>query len=124
PGYGYARVSHDEKRRWATLMDNFFSSGEHTDLSVLIVDARRAPTEDDRVMCEYLKQMDMPYLVIMNKADKLKKREIDDAKARVSDTLDLSDEVTVFPFSAVKREGVDLLWDELLSYSADALTIR
>lgn len=53
PGYGYARVSGDERRRWGALMEDFFQEPNLFTMGVLIVDSRHAPTADDVTMAEY-----------------------------------------------------------------------
>ena len=109
PGYGYARVSGDERRRWGELMEDFFSRPERITLGALIVDARHEPTADDVTMAEYFKSSGRPFLVVANKLDKLKKSEIEPNLARVRETLSLDDETAVIPMSSLKGQGRDEL---------------
>ena len=105
PGYGYARVSGDERRRWGELMEDFFGLPERIALGVLIVDARHAPTADDVTMAEYFKNAGRPFTVVANKLDKLKKSEIGPNLARIRETLSLPNEVIVVPMSCMKGVG-------------------
>ncbi len=105
PGYGYARVSGDERRRWGELMEAWFSRPERVGLGVLIVDLRHAPTADDVTMADYFKSAGRPFLVVANKLDKLKKSEIAPNLARVREVLDLDDSVEVVPMSSIKGVG-------------------
>ena len=73
PGYGYARVSGDERRRWGALMEDFFQEPNLFTMGVLIVDSRHAPTADDVTMAEYFFDSGRPFVVVANKCDKLKK---------------------------------------------------
>ncbi len=109
PGYGYARVSGDERRRWGELMEDFFSRPERITLGALIVDARHEPTADDVTMAEYFKSSGRPFLVVANKLDKLKKSEIEPNLARVRETLSLDDDTAVIPMSSLKGQGRDEL---------------
>lgn len=104
PGYGYARVSHAEKARWARLMEDYFADGQIT-VGLLIVDARHKPTADDCTMVECFKQSGKPFIVVANKLDKLKKSEIEPNLLRIRTTLQLDDSVKVIPFSAEKKIG-------------------
>lgn len=104
PGYGYAKVSHAEKERWGRLLDEFFNREESFQLGVFIVDARHKPTNDDLIMAEWFKQTEVPYCVIANKADKLKKSQCDAAVSLIAETLDIS-ESAVLLFSAEKGTG-------------------
>lgn len=105
PGYGYARVSGDERRRWGELMEDYFSEPERIGLGVLIVDLRHAPTADDVTMAEYFKSVGRPFVVVANKLDKLKKSEIQPNLARVRETLDLEETVQIVPMSSIKGTG-------------------
>lgn len=105
PGYGYAKVSGEERRRWGTLMEDFFSEPERIALGVLIVDLRHPPTADDVTMAEYFKAVARPWVIVANKLDKLKKREIGPNLDTVRQVLVLADTMPVIPMSCVKGTG-------------------
>ena len=105
PGYGYARVSGEERRRWGDLMESFFSAGERITLGVLIVDARHEPTADDVTMAEYFKAADRPFVVVANKLDKLKKSEIEPNMKRIREKLDLPADVEIIGMSCLMSTG-------------------
>lgn len=104
PGYGYAKVSQSEKARWAKLMEDYFASGLIT-LGILIVDARHAPTGNDVTMARWFQDSGCPFVVVANKLDKLKKREIHPNLETIRATLSLSDDTLLLPFSAEKGTG-------------------
>ena len=105
PGYGYAKVSKEERDRWGRLMENYFQEQGLITLGVLIVDARRKPTADDVTMCTWFKESGCPLIVVANKLDKLKKNEIEPNLQRIWDTLELPDAAALIPFSAEKGIG-------------------
>ena len=105
PGYGYARVSGDERRRWGELREDFFARPERIALGVQIVDARHAPTADDVTMTEYFKASGCPFVVVANKLDKLRKSEIEPNLALVREVLSLADGTEVIGMSCVKGQG-------------------
>ena len=105
PGYGYAKVSKEERDRWARLMENYFQEQGLITLGVLIVDARHKPTADDVTMCTWFKESGCPLIVVANKLDKLKKNEIEPNLQRIWDTLELPDTAVLIPFSAEKGIG-------------------
>lgn len=105
PGYGYAQVAASEKERWGKLMESYFARPELITLGVMIVDARHEPTKLDVVMAQLFQSTGQPYLVVANKLDKLKPREIEPNMARIRETLALSDETKLIPFSAEKGTG-------------------
>ena len=110
PGYGYAKVSQAEKERWARLMGTYFQEGaDAITAGVLIVDIRHKPTENDRVMHDWFRKTGCPEIIVANKLDKLKKSQIEPALALIRETLELTDEDILVPFSAEKGMGKDEL---------------
>lgn len=105
PGYGYAKVSKEERDRWGRLMESYFQEEGLITLGVLIVDARHKPTADDVTMCNWFKGTGCPLIVVANKLDKLKAREIEPNLQTIWDTLELEDTDILIPFSAEKGTG-------------------
>lgn len=105
PGYGYAKVSKEERDRWGRLMESYFQEEGLITLGVLIVDARHKPTADDVTMCNWFKGTGCPLIVVANKLDKLKNREIEPNLQTIWDTLELEEEDILIPFSAEKGTG-------------------
>ena len=112
PGYGYAKVSQSERDRWGRLMEDFFAAGRFS-LGVMIVDARHKPTADDVTMAEWFKASGHPFTVVANKLDKLKKSEIEPNMQLIRETLELSEETLLIPFSAEKGVGREILVSEI-----------
>ena len=83
PGYGYARVSHAEKLKWARLLDVFFAEGGIAHVFAL-ADIRHDPTADDLTMINFLYATQTPFTVIATKADKLAKTRVKEAVRRVA----------------------------------------
>lgn len=73
PGYGYAKRSFEEKQRWARLMEHYFNSDRNISLSVLLLDIRHNPSNDDLQMLDFLMQTNTPFMVVLTKKDKLNK---------------------------------------------------
>ena len=115
PGYGYAKVSKQERDRWGRLIEAWFADADRMALGILIMDARHKPTADDCTMTEVFVSSGKPFAVVANKLDKLKKSEIEGNLLRIRETLDLSDAVSVIPFSAEKGEGKVQLSGEILN---------
>ena len=105
PGYGYAKVSKEERDRWGRLMESYFQEEGLITLGVLIVDARHKPTADDVTMCNWFKGTGCPLIVVANKLDKLKNREIEPNLQTIWDTLELEENDILIPFSAEKGTG-------------------
>ena len=119
PGYGYAKVSKTERDRWGKLMENYFQSAGLIHLGVQIVDARHKPTADDVTMREWFRGSGCPMVVVANKLDKLKAREIEPNLAQIRETLSLRDDELVIPFSAEKGTGKEQLIAAILDHLND-----
>ena len=105
PGYGYAKVSTSEKERWGKLMESFFAGNDTYDIGIFIVDARHKPTQNDVTMAEYFKSSGKKFAVIANKTDKLKRSETESNLKLIRETLGLSDDTELIPFSAQNGTG-------------------
>lgn len=115
PGYGYAKVSKQERDRWGRLIENWFSDTSRMALGILVVDVRHKPTADDCIMAQFLLSAGRPFLVVANKLDKLKKSEIEENRKLIRNTLDLPDKVPLVLFSAQKGEGKEGLMGQILT---------
>ncbi len=109
PGYGYAKKSYAEKKRWAELMEGFFNSDRNISLVVQLIDARHKPSADDYDMLEYLKAGEYRTVIVMTKIDKLNKTEREKRIKELETELSAYAHMERIPFSSVSGEGVDAL---------------
>ena len=109
PGYGYARISAAEKKRFSQTIEHYFDDDRDLRLVLQLVDMRHPPTADDLQMIDYLVQCELPFVIVLTKADKLNKTERAARLAALQDELAEFDGVECIPFSAVTGEGVDTL---------------
>ena len=109
PGYGYAKISRDEKERFGELMEGYFQSGRNIKLVVQLVDMRHKPSQDDYGMIEFMKQMNIPFVIAMTKSDKLKVKEYKKRLEESKTELETAGNVKIIPFSSQNGEGVEEL---------------
>lgn len=121
PGYGYAKVSKQEKDRWGRLIEAWFADTDRMALGILIVDARHKPTMDDCTMAQVFLNAGKPFIVVANKLDKLKKSEIADHSQLIRDTLKLPDSVPLILFSAEKGDGKGELLGQITNHLGDCI---
>ncbi len=113
PGYGYAKVSREERGAWKDLVEGYLGSCRLLRRVYLLVDARRGPGEEERMLAGYLAERGIPHRWVGTKADKLGARERRDAEAGFTGGEWLvSGGVPVF-VSARTKEGIDLLWRDI-----------
>ena len=115
PGYGYAKVSKQERDRWGRLIEAWFSDTDRMALGMLVVDARHRPPVDDCTMAQVFSSAGKPFIVVANKLDKLKKSEIEGNAKRIRDKLELSEDVPLILFSAEKGDGKAELLGQILN---------
>ena len=108
PGYGYAKVDYSEKERWAELMEGYFNSERNIKLVLQLIDMRHKATDYDISMLSFLKEMEIPFAVVLTKCDKLNKTEfakrLSDFKTEIGEDLNAVD---IIPFSALKNIGTE-----------------
>lgn len=119
PGYGYAKVSKGDKRRWAFLLETYFNTGRDIRLVVLLVDIRRPPTEDDMLMVNFLKEKGYEFIVVLTKKDKLNKTEFNSRMESVAGELGISESERIIPFSAISGDGLDKIKSVINSYTKE-----
>src|SRR5213076_1060978 len=87
PGYGYARVSKQQKSDWRPLMESYLRRTSQLRGIVLLLDIRREPSEDDRAMLDFLAEMEVPTIVALTKTDKLSKKAASERAAAIARAL-------------------------------------
>ncbi len=107
PGYGYAKVSKSEKKRWAELIEGYLHDDRDLALVFQLIDHRHKPTEDDVMMIDFLIDSGIPFVVVLTKADKLRKKEREARLEAFKTEIPCFEDITVIPFSAETGEGVD-----------------
>jgi len=75
PGYGFAKTSLEERKKWQFLIDKFLKKSEQLEFAFHLIDCRHDPTELDIKMNNLFKEINLPYIFILNKVDKIKKAE-------------------------------------------------
>ena len=107
PGYGYAKVNFNEKKRWADLMEVYFTSDRNIRLVVQLTDMRHPVTKDDLDMMRFMQSAGYDFIVVMTKSDKLNKTERTKRMEDIHTELAEFGDVKIIPFSASNGEGAD-----------------
>lgn len=107
PGYGYAKVNFNEKKRWADLMEGYFTSDRNIRLVVQLTDMRHPVTKDDLDMMRFMQSAGYDFIVVMTKSDKLNKTERTKRMEDIHTELAEFGDVKIIPFSASNGKGAD-----------------
>ncbi len=119
PGYGYAKRTFEDKKRWSTLTDGYFTNNRNIDslrLVCQLVDSRTGPTSDDCDMLYYMKEAEIPHILVATKMDKLNAGERQKFDEMIADN-ELTRDLTVVKYSAKSNLGRDELWKLIFSYT-------
>ncbi len=114
PGYGYAQVSKDEKKKWASMIETYLNSRRQLRCTALLVDARHKPTADDLTMLNWVRESQGYALVFATKCDKLPKTKVNEHLDEVYYTLELGDDDILIPVSGETGFGIDDAWEAIL----------
>jgi len=116
PGFGYAKVSKTERDNWEKLLIKYFRNNPKISRIIHFIDSRHKPTQLDIILNKFLIELDIPYIVILNKTDKLKQSELAKAKKDITEIFpELSMGDNLFLFSSVKGTGKKELTNFLFS---------
>ena len=109
PGYGYAKVSKEDRARWGRFIETYLTKRKELSGIIQLVDLRHPPMESDRTMMEWLLHHRFPVLVAATKADKLPRGRLAGQLKQVRTGLALPDDTPVIAFSAVNGLGKEEL---------------
>lgn len=112
PGYGFARVSKEEKIKWARLLYDFFADKDRVSLVFALCDIRHNPTADDMQMIEFLYYHAIPFTVIATKADKLSKAQQKKSLINIASIYKCGAD-DIIATSAETRQGLDKVLEEI-----------
>ena len=108
PGYGYAKVSHTEKQRWADLIGGYFEQERSFNLVISLVDIRHEAQKLDLQMVDFLTEAELPFVVALTKADKITRNKQNQAAATLRSSFDLAQEQIIIASSETGL-GIDEL---------------
>ena len=120
PGYGFAKRAPADKAQWSALTDGYFTQNPNIDLLKLViqlVDSRIGPTADDEMMLSFLRQADIPFLVVATKSDKLNATERRKSEELLRSHPDIPADTPIVFYSALKGEGRADLWKLIADYT-------
>jgi GTP-binding protein len=112
PGYGYAKVSKEERERWRPLVESYFTTSTTIRAAVIIVDIRRGPEQEELNLASWLSVQSIPVLFVATKSDREKRSAVSNRLKDIAAILGVpQDEIVLF--SAKTRAGRDILWSRI-----------
>ena len=113
PGYGYAKVSEEEKRKWGVMIENYLHTSKQLRTVFLLIDIRHDPSANDRIMYEWILNQGYEPVIIATKLDKIKRSQLQKQLKAIRAGLKTIPGTKIFPFSAETKQGRDEIWEYL-----------
>ncbi len=110
PGYGFAMRAKSELDLWGKVIEQYLNVRDRLYLMIMLVDIRHKPSADDVKMYNWILASGLEYIVVATKTDKLSKMQVKENIKLIKKTLDMPDDMPVYPVSAEKKTGIPELW--------------
>lgn len=111
PGYGYATANVQVKAQWGKLIEDYLYQSKMLKVVFLLIDIRHAPSENDRIMYDWIVNMGHKPVIIATKLDKIKRSQLNKQIKLICDTLDVEPDTAVIPYSALSKQGRDEIYE-------------
>ena len=116
PGYGYAKVSEQEKAKWGKMIENYLHSSKQLKAVFLLIDIRHEPSGNDKMMYEWICNQGYEPVIIATKLDKINRSQIQKHVKMIKEGLQVVKGTIVIPYSAQTKQGREEIYDLLDSY--------
>ena len=116
PGYGYANASPAVKAKWGKMIEKYLRQSANLKQVFLLVDIRHDPSENDKMMYNWIVDNGFRPVIIATKLDKLKRSQIAKHVKAVRAGLGLKEDDILIPFSSQTKQGLDELWNTIEGY--------
>lgn len=123
PGYGYAKVSKTQRDSWGKLIEGYLSDRENLRQVVLLVDIRHEPSENDKMMYDWITYYHENVIVVATKLDKIKRSQVQKHMSILKKGLNLREGDRIIPFSATTKQGKEEIWQILDQYVEEAAIV-
>lgn len=120
PGYGFARVPESERAKWGKMIEHYLHTSKQLKAIFLLVDIRHRPSENDKMMYDWMVHQGFHPIIIATKLDKLKRSQISKCIKEVKEGLETTPEDILIPFSSVTKQGREEIWQLMEELSKEA----
>ncbi len=124
PGYGYAKVSEQEKIKWGQLIERYLNTSKQLKAVFLLIDIRHDPSANDKMMYEWIVSQGYHPIIIATKLDKLKRSQVQKNIKAIKEGLKLLPGTVVIPFSAETKQGREEIWELMETYLEEETEVK
>lgn len=126
PGYGYAKVSLEVKKKWGNMIENYLKSSRTLRIIFLLIDIRHEPSKNDTDMYEWITHYGFNPIIIATKSDKISRGARQKQIAMIRKTLKCVPDTPIIPFSALSKDGREEIWeyieDSMEAYKEESIS--
>ncbi len=119
PGYGYARVSKEDREKWGVMIERYLHRSNVLKAVFLLIDIRHDPSANDKQMYDWIVYQGYRPIIIATKKDKINRSELAKKLKAIRTGLGLKADDILIPFSAETKEGREEIWSRIESHLAD-----
>ena len=113
PGYGYAKVSESIKAKWGKMIEDYLHKSKQLKRVFLLIDIRHAPSENDRIMYDWIVKNGYVPVIVATKLDKINRSQVQKQLKLIKETLQVVEGTVLIPFSAQTRQGRNEIYEIL-----------
>ena len=113
PGYGYANASVEVKAKWGKMIERYLQKSEMLKEVFLLIDIRHAPSENDRIMYDWIRRNGYDPIIIATKLDKINRSQIQKQVKLIRTTLQAGADTQIVPYSAQTKQGREEIYEIL-----------
>ena len=113
PGYGYSKMSKKEQEQVGKFIEEYLFNREQIALIIFLVDIRHNPTENDKLMYDYIIRSGLPCMILANKADKIAITKVENATKNIQKILNPIGDISTFAFSSERKIYSDTIWNKI-----------
>ncbi len=116
PGYGYSKMSKKEQEQVGNFIEQYLFNRKEISLIIFLIDIRHNPTENDKLMYNYVISSGLPFIILANKADKIAITKVNDAVKTLQKNINPIGDITTLPFSSERKIYKDEVWNIIDDY--------
>ena len=116
PGYGYSKMSKQEQEKVGSFIEQYLVKSKNISLVIFLVDIRHNPTENDRLMYDYIIRSGLPFIILANKADKIAPTKVEGIVKDLQKQINPIGDITMLPFSSEKKIYTEDVWNVIDEY--------
>ena len=116
PGYGYSKMSKQEQDKVGSFIEQYLVKSKNIALVIFLIDIRHNPTENDRLMYDYIIRSGLPFIILANKADKIAPTKVEGTVKDLQKQINPIGDSKMLPFSAEKKIYTEDVWKIIDEY--------